>query len=166
MTKQPVNLSEIESFLKTCGPNTKLYLGADSERFRIDGKWHADYALVLVCHIDGCRGCRIFGEVQRELDYDAKASKPSMRLMNEVYKIAEFYERLSPIITESGFDVQIHLDLNPDEKHASSIVIQQAIGYIKGTCNIVPLQKPEAFAASYCADRFKDIVAHRQKAVI
>jgi predicted RNase H-related nuclease YkuK (DUF458 family) len=49
------------------------------------------------------------------------------------------------------------LDINPDEMHGSSCVVSQAIGYIKGTCNVVPFVKPDAFAASYAADRFRSL---------
>jgi predicted RNase H-related nuclease YkuK (DUF458 family) len=55
--------------------------------------------------------------------------------------------------------VEVHLDINPDEKYGSSCVVQQAIGYIKGTCNVVPMVKPRAFAASYAADRLKHVLA-------
>jgi len=51
------------------------------------------------------------------------------------------------------------LDINPDEQYGSSCVISQAVGYIKGTCNVIPFVKPEAFAASYAADRFKSLAA-------
>jgi len=37
--------------------------------------------------------------------------------------------------------------------------VQQAIGYIRGTCNVIPFVKPDAFAASYAADRLKDLRA-------
>jgi hypothetical protein len=40
----------------------------------------------------------------------------------------------------------------------SSCVVGEAIGYIKGMCNVVPFVKPKAFAATYCADRLKEIV--------
>jgi predicted RNase H-related nuclease YkuK (DUF458 family) len=53
--------------------------------------------------------------------------------------------------------VEVHLDINPDEQHGSSCVISQAVGYIKGTCNVVPFVKPQAFAASYAADRLKNL---------
>jgi predicted RNase H-related nuclease YkuK (DUF458 family) len=49
----------------------------------------------------------------------------------------------------------VHLDINPDEMHGSSCVINEAVGYIKGMCNVIPLVKPNAFAASYAADRYK-----------
>jgi predicted RNase H-related nuclease YkuK (DUF458 family) len=51
------------------------------------------------------------------------------------------------------------LDINPSEMHGSNCVIQEAIGYIRGTCNVIPLVKPEAFAASYAADRLKGLKA-------
>jgi predicted RNase H-related nuclease YkuK (DUF458 family) len=37
--------------------------------------------------------------------------------------------------------------------------VTQAIGYIMGTCNMKPKIKPNAFAASIAADRFKELVA-------
>ncbi len=151
------NVEEVKSFLAKQGKDTKVYLGADSERVRVGGVWYADYALAVVVHIDGRHGCKIFGEVQTELDYDAKNSKPSMRLMNEVYKVAELYQKIVDVVEDRH--VEIHLDINPDEKHNSSIVIQQAVGYIKGMCNVVPMVKPKAFAASYAADRLKELLA-------
>jgi predicted RNase H-related nuclease YkuK (DUF458 family) len=82
--------------------------------------------------------------------------------MTEVYKVADLYHLIEDCIGER--DVEIHLDINPNLKHNSSIVIQQAVGYIKGTCNVVPMVKPQAFAATYCADRLKEILAYQQAA--
>ena len=53
--------------------------------------------------------------------------------------------------------VEVHLDINPDDHHASSNVVSQAIGYIRGTCNVIPLVKPHSFAASYAADRMRSL---------
>ena len=155
--RKRLNIQEIKSFIESQSPETKIYLGADSERYKNNGKWYADYTIAVVVHIDGCHGCKIFGEVQTELDYDAKNSKPSMRLMNEVYKVAELYQKIVDVIEDRH--VEIHLDINPDERHNSSIVIQQAVGYVKGMCNVVPMVKPKAFAASYAADRLKELLA-------
>ena len=152
-----IDIAQVKKFIESQSSSTKIYLGADSERMKRNGRWYADYTLAIVVHIDGCHGCKIFGEVQTEPDFDYKASKPSMRLMNEVYKVAELYQKLVDAIGER--DVEIHLDINPDLKHNSSIVIQQAVGYIKGVCNVVPMVKPNAFAASYAADRLKEVLA-------
>ena len=155
--RKKLDIDAVKDFINQQSPSTKIYIGADSERYKSGGKWYADYTLAVVVHIDGCHGCKIFGEVQTEVDYDYKASRPSMRLMNEVYKVAELYQKLVDVIGDR--EVQIHLDINPDERHNSNIVIQQAVGYIRGVCNVVPMVKPRAFAASYAADRLKEVLA-------
>ena len=157
-----INVQEVKEFIESQGPNTKIYLGADSERIRIGNEWFADYTLAVVVHMDGRHGCKIFGEVHRERDYDQKRSKPAMRLMNEVYKVANLFHELFEVLEDRH--VEVHLDLNPDKAHGSSCVVQEAIGYIRGTCNVMPMVKPKAFAASYCADRLKDILAHQKVA--
>ena len=151
------DLEEVREFIKNSSQETKIYIGTDSERFRIKGVWHADYTTAIVVHLNGKHGARVFGDVVRERDFDQKRERPAYRLMTEVYKAAEMYIALAEAIGDRYFEV--HLDINPDEKHGSSCVISQATGYIKGTCNITPRVKPEAFAASYAADRLKDILA-------
>lgn len=151
------DLQEVKDFISAQSADTKIYLGADSERFEINGVWYADYITAVVVHIDGRHGCKLFGEVCRERDYDQKKDKPSMRLMNEVYKVADLFHSLQDVLEDR--EVEVHLDINPNEKYGSSCVVQQAIGYIKGTCNVVPMVKPKAFAASYAADRLKFALA-------
>ena len=157
-----IDIDEVKAYIEAQSPETKIYIGADSERFAVGKDWYADYTLAIVVHINGKHGCKIFGEVQRERDFDQKKNRPRMRLMNEVYKIAELYQKLHEVLEDR--DVEIHLDINPNEMHGSSCVINEAIGYIRGMCNVVPMVKPKAFAASYCADRLKDIMAHRKAA--
>ncbi len=150
-----IDVDQVAAFIRAQTPETKIYLGCDSERVKINGAWHADYVLAIVVHINGNNGCKLFGEVQRERDYDQKVNRPRYRLMNEVYKLSELYIKLADVL--EGRDVEVHLDINPNEMHGSSCVINEAIGYIKGTCNVVPMVKPNAFAASYAADRLKGL---------
>lgn len=150
-----IDIEVVKEYIKNQSPHTKIYIGADSERYRKNNVWYADYTIAIVIHIDGKHGCKIFGETHTERDFDQKAKRPSMRLMNEVYKVADLYQKLIDVINDRP--VEIHLDINPDHNYVSSIVIQQAIGYIKGTCNVIPIVKPKAFAASCAADRFKEI---------
>jgi uncharacterized protein len=159
---KPIDIDEVKTFIEAQSPETKIYIGGDSERFLIGKDWYADYTLAIVVHIDGKHGCKIFGEVQRERDWDQKKNRPRMRLMNEVYKIAELYTKLHEVLEDR--DVQIHLDINPNEKYGSSCVVQEAVGYIRGMCNVVPMVKPQAFAASYCADRLKHIMSNQKAA--
>lgn len=156
------NLQEVKDYITAQGPNTKIYLGSDSERIKVGSVWYADYALAIVVHIDGRHGCKIFGFVDRELDYDHKKSKPAMRLMTEVYKVSELFQDMQDVLEDRH--VEVHLDLNKDDEYGSSCVVQQAIGYIKGTCNMIPMVKPDAPAASFCADRLKRILAEQDLA--
>jgi hypothetical protein len=148
-----MNLEEVRDYIQNCSKESKIYIGADSERFKVKDTWFAKYATVVVVHIDGNHGAKIFGEVTREKDYDYRLNRPSLRLMNEVTKVAELYSKLSGVISDR--EVEIHLDINPDERHGSSCVVSQAMGYIQGMCNLRPKVKPDAFAASIAADRFK-----------
>lgn len=152
-----VDVREVEEFISRQGPNTRVYLGADSERFKVNGVWWAEYTVAVVIHINGRNGCKIFGETSKERDYDQKYNRPSMRLMNEVYRVSEMFQRLQEVLKDR--EVEVHLDINPSEMHGSSCVVQQAIGYIRGTCNVIPMVKPDAFAASYAADRLKSLLA-------
>jgi predicted RNase H-related nuclease YkuK (DUF458 family) len=153
--KRKIDISEIQEFISKQTPETKIYLGCDSERYRMNDVWYADYILAVVIHIDGKHGCKLFGEVITERDYDQRRDKPKMRMMTETMKVAELYLKLAEILEDR--DVEIHLDINPDERFGSSCAVNEAIGYIKGMCNVVPLVKPNAWAASYCADRLKSL---------
>jgi predicted RNase H-related nuclease YkuK (DUF458 family) len=154
--KSEINFVDILAYLEKCDSRTKIYGGCDSERILSQGKFYADYTSVVVVHVNGNNGCKIFSETVRELDYDNQ-KKPYTRLMKEVYKVADLYQKT--LLTIGDLNIEVHLDINPDEMHGSSCVISQAIGYIKGTCNVIPFVKPQAFAASYAADRLKGLRA-------
>lgn len=150
-----INIDEVVDFIRRQSPTSKIYIGCDSERFRKNNVWYADYTLAIVIHINSKNGCKIFGEVQTERDYDQRSDRPSLRLMTEVYKVSELYLKLQEVLKDR--EVEIHLDINPDVNYGSSCVAQQAIGYIRGVCNVVPIVKPNAFAASGAADRLKEL---------
>lgn len=154
--KKPMNIENIIEFINKQPPETCVYLGADSERYNKNGSWMADYTLAVVVHHSGKHGCKVFGEVQTEPDYDQRKNRPVVRLMTEVYKVSELYLKLADALVDRH--VEIHLDINPDEGYASSVVVQQAIGYIRGVCQMTPKVKPDAFAASYAADRLKEML--------
>jgi predicted RNase H-related nuclease YkuK (DUF458 family) len=128
----------------------RIYLGCDSVKYKKNRQWWGRYATVLVVHIENHKGCKVFGYIDRERDYDAKSDKPRLRLMNEVYKVAELYLAFGELLEDR--EVEIHLDVNPKMEYESSAVVKQAVGYILGVTGIKPHIKPQAFAASYAAD--------------
>ena len=156
--KEEFDIEKVKDFIRNTSETTSVYIGADSERYRgRNDHWYADYTVAVVIHLDSSRGCKVFGRVDTERDFDNRHDRPATRLMNEVYRAAQMYLDLIDVIGDRHCEV--HLDINPDEMHGSSCVIQQATGYIRGMCGFPPKVKPEAFSASYAADRLKEILA-------
>ena len=85
-----IQIGEIRDYITDMPEESKVYLGCDSIKFKKKGDWFARFTTVLVIHIAGKHGCKIFGFTDVERDYDPKVNKPRMRLMNEVYKVV-FY---------------------------------------------------------------------------
>jgi len=152
---KPFDIEAVKSFIQAQSKQTRIYIGVDSERIRQNNTWYAVYTAAVVVHIDGRHGCKLFGEVTRERDWDQRANRPTTRLMNEVYKVSELYLRLADVLEHRL--AEVHLDINSADEHASSNVVAQAIGYIRGTCNVTPKIKPEAFAATNAADRLRNL---------
>ena len=143
-------IEELVNLLITLNSNTKIYLGCDSVRYHKEDKTFAKFATVLIVHKNGSEGCRIFSDISYEPDYDLRANRPKMRMINEARKVCELYTQVAPLIDE--FEIEIHLDINSDPMHGSHCAAQEAAGYILGMTGIVPKLKPHGFAASYGAD--------------
>lgn len=158
MNNMTFELDEVKRFINSCSDETRIYIGTDSERYRKGGVWFADYTTVVVVHIDGHRGCKVFGKIETEQDYDAKKNRPSLRLMNEVYKVADMFNDLKDVLERFRKDqIEVHIDINGKKEHGSNIVLSQAIGYVRGVTGVEPKFKPNAPAASFAADRWKQV---------
>ncbi len=145
----------IEQYLeKTQG---KVYIGADSvlhRRFNLPRQTYenwARYAVVLVVHINNSQGCKIFSYTETERVYDQKPCKPNQRLLAETYKCVECFSELLDVLRSR--EVEIHLDINADQQHASNSVAKQAVGYVKGVTNLDAVIRPLAWAGSNSADK-------------
>ena len=146
-------IEEIVDIL-TEAPNSKLYFGCDSVRYKKNKKWWARYATVFIVHRDQSKGCTIFKNISKERDYDQKPHMPKIRLMNEVSKVCELYTQLAPFIDQ--FEVEVHLDISPNPENGSNCVAQQAVGYVAGVTGLDAENikiKSDAFAASAVADK-------------
>jgi predicted RNase H-related nuclease YkuK (DUF458 family) len=160
-----IDIEEIREFMTRCGPGTKVYIGTDSERFKNQGVWYADYITAVVIHVDQNgvkRGAKVFGEVSRERDYDQRKDRPFNRMMTEAKKSAEMYLKLKEVFYD--FEVEVHLDISSVETNGSNVAAQAAVGYIKAMCNVTPILKSKegygggtSFAASFAADRLKEL---------
>lgn len=148
-----LNMSEVKDYIANSSENTEVYVGCDSNRFRRYNKetkrkeWFAAYARVIVVHIDGEHGCKVFGDVVTHPDY----GNLKQRLMQEVYFASEIGYELVDVIGDRP--LQIHLDLNVDPCHKSNVAVKEATGYIQGMFGFKPHLKPNAPAATCAADK-------------
>ena len=147
--KDNFNLEEIKEFIKNSSKETKVYLGCDSLVLR---NKKIRYATVVIIHLDGKYGCKMFGKVEYDSTRDSNKAKPFNRMMMEVQKLTEMYAMLEDVLIDKEFE--IHVDVNPVEGHGSNVAYGAAKGYIQSMVGIMPTFKPFAFAASCAADKF------------
>lgn len=158
MEDKKFNYNEIKEAIAASSPETVIYIGADSKTFskgRGD-KWCV-YVTVVIIHYDGAHGAKIYKQIEEKKDYGNLRS----RLMAEVeYATSTAYELLD-VIGERPF--QIHLDVNPDPRFKSNIVVKEATGWVLGLFGFPPILKPDAFSASHVADRDAVKQANKRK---
>lgn len=159
-------IRETVNELKNAPANTRLYLGADSVRFKDkDGIAKAKITVVSVIHLAGCKGCKVIGHTTVERIYDKNLGKPQHRMMTEVQALASIYLDLENALIEQGLDfpIEVHLDIASDEQYGSNCAAKAAAGYILGVCGVSPVLKPEAWAASTAADLFPKKLHNKYK---
>lgn len=120
-----------------------IYIGCDS--LRVAKKNIAEFSTVIVLHIDSKHGCKVFHNKVTMPDY----GNMRMRLLSEVGLALEAFYAIEEYI--DGRKLEIHLDVNPDPKHASNIVTKEALGWVRGL-GLEARIKPDSFAASTAAD--------------
>lgn len=138
----------IEEIRKASSEST-VYVGCDSIRYsegkHPNKKWFAKYSTVVVLHVDSKHGGKIFHHTVTEPDYGSLR----VRLLREVQFTIDAAECIAPHL--NGKKLEIHLDINDDPKHASSIVIKEAIGWVQ-SMGYVAKGKPDGWAATHAAD--------------
>jgi uncharacterized protein len=144
--KRKLDLEEVKKYIKDSSKTSNIYIGCDS--MVLENKNKASYAIAVIVHIDGNKGCKVFGETSVEPFYGSMR----MRLMQEVYYATEIALKLIDSIEDRSFE--IHLDINPSTSHKSNVVVKEAIGYVRGVLGVDPILKPNAIASSTVADKY------------
>jgi predicted RNase H-related nuclease YkuK (DUF458 family) len=142
------DFDEIRDAISNSSESSAVYVGADSQRYKKRGVYYVAYVTVIILHIDGEHGGRLFKEVKVQRDF----GQVRLRLMNEVYMASAAAVQILDVLGDRIFE--IHLDINPDVKYKSSTVVKEATGYILGMFGFKPKIKPEGFAASTVSDRY------------
>jgi predicted RNase H-related nuclease YkuK (DUF458 family) len=141
------DIEELKKEIQASSLRTKVYVGCDSQRRKGDVK----YVTVVILHIDGNKGGKLFSFIDKEKDY-SNPLNPKYRLIQEAYKAVGIAEQIIEAVGPRDFE--IHLDLNSNPEHKSHLAVKEAIGYVLGVLGLKAKIKPHAWVASCCADRY------------
>ncbi len=153
-------LEKAKEAIQASSPESSVYIGCDSVRFKKNGRWFARYATVVVLHMNSSNGCKLFYHENVLPDYGKKTESLQQRLLNEASFAITVATQIIEIIEDRH--LEIHLDINPDPIHKSNQAAVAASGYVLGSTGIKPKIKPEAFAAMFAADRIANFKLRNQ----
>ena len=137
--------SKARDAIVASSPESAIYIGCDS--LRVPAKNKAVFSTVIVLHRDSKHGCNIFHNQVTIPDY----GQMRPRLLMEVHYALEAFYAIEDIVGNRR--LEIHLDVNPDPRHASNVVTNEALGWVRGL-GIEARIKPDSFAATTAADHF------------
>jgi predicted RNase H-related nuclease YkuK (DUF458 family) len=141
-----MNYDDAKEAILNSSESSSVYIGADSIRFKKKGDWYAKYSTVIILHMDSKHGGKIFSRNVELRDF----GNLRQRLITEAGYAIEAATAILDVIGDRK--LEIHLDLNPNPRYKSNIVVKEALGYVKGSTGIDAKVKPESFAATHAAD--------------
>lgn len=132
---------EVERAIRNSCKDTAIYVACDSNRF----KRKTLFGVVVVLLKNGVGEGSVFAE--------KIWSKTRMDINTRLLKEVEYTIKCAQWVQDyiDGRDLEIHLDINPDYRHLSHKVMNQAVGWVKGVGFDVKV-KPESWAAHAAAD--------------
>lgn len=140
----PISIDDVLAAISESSEESSIYVGCDS--VVLDDE--IAYVTVLIIHYDSNHGGRIFKDIKFEYNHGNR----NRRLLTEVGYAQGLASQVIETVGSRHFE--IHLDINPDVKHASNAVMKEAVGWIAGVFGFKPKLKPHAFAASGASDHF------------
>lgn len=139
-------IEEAKQAILDSSPESSVYIGCDSIRFKKNKMWYAKYSTVVIVHMDSKHGCKLFHESVDMPDY----GNLKQRLLTEVQMAVSTATEIIDVL--GNRHMEIHLDINPDPKHKSSVAVREALGWVKGSLGLDAKIKPSSFAATHAAD--------------
>ena len=139
-------IEEAKQAILDSSKESSVYIGCDSIRFKKNKMWYAKYSTVIIVHMDSKHGCRLFHESIDMPDY----GNLKQRLLNEVQMAVMAATEIVDVLGDRH--MEIHLDINPNPKHKSSVAVKEALGWVKGSLGLDAKIKPASFAATHAAD--------------
>jgi len=136
---------EAKQAILDSSPQSSVYIGCDSIRYKKNKVWYAKYSTVVIVHMDSKKGCRLFHESVDMPDY----GNLKQRLLTEVQLAVDAATEIVEVIGDRH--LELHIDINPDPRHKSNVAVKEALSYARSVCDNVRI-KPHSFAATHAAD--------------
>ncbi len=135
------DIEEVRRFISECSSQSAVYVGCDSRQLRDK----TVFVTVVVIHINSNNGAKVFWQV----DKVSKIESIRQRLMEEVNRAVFVALSICDVVGDRPFEV--HLDINPNPEHRSSVIVKEAVGYVLAQ-GLTPVLKPDSIAATTAAD--------------
>ncbi len=135
------DIEEVREFIANCSPESAVYVGCDSRQLRDK----TVFVSVVVVHINSNNGAKVFWRIEKVKKIDSIRQ----RLMEEVSRAVFIALSICDVVGNRPFEV--HLDINPNPEHRSSIIVKEAVGYVLAQ-GLTPVLKPDSIAATTAAD--------------
>lgn len=129
------------------GNEIKVCIGSDSQVY---GR-KTTYATVILFHRKGRGGFMFINTATAVNKHDRKRMLKE-RLLTESVRSIEIAYHLCELFDKHDVDLEVHADINTNPRFKSNDSLSEAMGYILGM-GFTFKAKPEAYAASYCANK-------------
>jgi len=137
---------EAKKAILESSPQSSVYVGCDSIRYKKKGEWWAKYSTCIIVHKDSRHGCKIYHESIDMRDY----GNLKQRLLTEVQLAVDAATEIVEVIGDRH--LELHIDINPDPRHKSNVAVKEALGWVRGSLGFEAKIKPDSWAATHCAD--------------
>ena len=138
-------IEDAKEAIKNSSQESSIYVGCDSIRYKKNGVWWASYCIVIILHKDSKHGCKLFQNTVKYKDF----GNMKQRLMFEAQLAIETTLEIIDVVGDRH--IEIHMDINPDPRHKSSVAVKEALSWAM-SFGVIAKIKPEAFAATHAAD--------------
>jgi uncharacterized protein len=146
------SINDIRLAISKAGSDSLVYVGTDSKQ----SKYQTTFITVVIIHkgaksSTGGRGCEVFPFVTSV----PKIKNLKQKLLEEVniamkYALDLVYDEEGNIVVPLDI-VEVHMDINPNPKHKSSIAVKEAVSYVTGQ-GLTAKVKPDALASTGASD--------------
>lgn len=141
-----IDFEDLRKQISETSPETSIYVGCDSQIIKTSKeKGFTRFITCVVIHFDSKHGGKAFFEDVREM----RIIPLRERLLKEVYSAVGVALQIVEAVGDRNLEV--HVDINPDERWGSNVVHKEATSYVKAN-GLKVLSKPYSYVASCVAD--------------